>query len=213
MIELLCVIFISIPIIMVRWYKNRLLKGFLTLFSQFILLAFSIEITRTGFFSEPSKIPYLLFLGIFVSTGIVLFWKTPMALTMKRGVEAFLKEWSPELYEGIFSIKDEIVDIDKKIKELKRLRTQFPEQKQRINRAISEWTEIQVRLQKVLKETRHKIDDAYILYKLDEMKEQRKFEILKQELEKKASSTLAYAQSYADGLQTLVETSQVKHSD
>jgi len=198
-------LFCIIPVVMIRWDKNRFLKVFLTLLCQFTLLVIVVFSIDTSDTAEGQSLYYIIcivmFFGIFPSLGWVFFRKTRKTFKLKNKVEIFLKEWSPELYQEILSVKNEILKTDGKIKELQKLRHEFPEQKFKIDQSTSEWSQVHMRLQKALESIRDNVNSAYISNKLDEIKDRREFEDLKLELLENANSALMYAHSLRSTLE------------
>jgi hypothetical protein len=113
----------------------------------------------------------------------------------KNLVFSFLKEMNPELNRKNTKILAEISRADNNIQQLNDLRKNFPQQSAIINDKLNQWQTLRLQLNQVSKNIYYKVESAYVIYKMAEIRGKDKLSVISAELLKEANLALANAES------------------
>jgi len=113
----------------------------------------------------------------------------------KNLVFSFLKEMNPELNRKNTKILAEISRADHNIQQLNDLRRNFPQQSAIIDDKLNQWQTLRLQLNQVSKNIYHKVESAYVTYKMAEIQGKDKLSVISAELLKEANLALANAES------------------
>lgn len=145
--------------------------------------------------------------NMLVIVGIVFLSSTSVGLYMgyyysnERLVMSFLTEMNPELTQKTSQIKKEIALADDKIEQLQQLKKRFPNQEM-IDKTLAQWQTLRHQLKQVSKNLYHKLEGAYVAYKIDEIQGKKNFSFISQALLKEANAALVNAESTKSTIET-----------
>lgn len=106
----------------------------------------------------------------------------------------FIMDMNPELYQTTSKMREEIALADKKIQQLYDLKGNFPDQRNMINGAIKQWQTLRKQLVLTSDNINHKVEGAYVAYKIDEIQGRKKFGMMSQKLLEDSKTVLADAE-------------------
>ena len=135
---------------------------------------------------------FLLFLLIFVLVGCD---EPKEVVDAQREVNAFLLEINPELYQSLSKMRQERTLADKKIPLLHDLKDKYPNQREMIDKSLKQWQELRKNLDFTLNDISHKVEVAYVAYKIDEIQGRQKFSETAKALLTEANTVLANAET------------------
>jgi uncharacterized membrane protein YgaE (UPF0421/DUF939 family) len=100
----------------------------------------------------------------------------------KQMVSSFLKEMNPKLNQKIKKITEEIVLANNKIQQLQKLKAEYPNQRSMINKKLTQWHQLKGQLNQVSNRIFFKVERAYVIYKMAEIRGGDRFSLLSSKL-------------------------------
>jgi len=120
--------------------------------------------------------------------------ETGTKIDAQTELNMFIMDMNPELYQTTSKMREEIILADKKIQQLYDLKGMFPDQRDMINGAIKQWQTLRKQLVLTLDNINHKVEGAYVAYKIDEIQGRKKFGMMSQKLLEDSKTVLADAE-------------------
>ncbi len=113
----------------------------------------------------------------------------------KQMVASFLKEMNPKLNQKIKKITEEIVLANNKIQQLQALKAEYPNQQNMIHKKLNQWHQLKGQLNQVSNRIYYKVERAYVIYKIAEIRGGDRFSLLSTKLLTEANTALTMAES------------------
>ncbi len=113
----------------------------------------------------------------------------------KNLVFSFLKKMNPHLNRKNTKILEEIARADNNIQQLHNLRKKFPQQSGIIDEKLEQWQTLRDQLNQVSEDIYQKVADAYVMYKIAEIRGKDKLTLISTELLQEANLALTNAES------------------
>ena len=120
--------------------------------------------------------------------------ETEIKIDAQTELNVFIMDMNPELYQTTSKMREEIALADKKIQQLYDLKGMFPDQRNMINGAIKQWQTLRKQLVLTSGNINHKVEGAYVAYKIDEIQGRKKFSMMSQKLLEESKTVLADAE-------------------
>ena len=165
----------------------------LAFLAAFFLKHFVLK--KIVFFLMIVGIGSIIYAAIFASDWYQAHEVANQKREAKNQVFSFLKEMNPELNRKNSKILAEIARADNNIQQLYDLRKNFPQQRVLIDDKLNQWKALRVQLNQVSKSIYHKVESAYVTYKMAEIRGKDNLSVLSAELLKEANLALVNAES------------------
>jgi hypothetical protein len=105
----------------------------------------------------------------------------------------FTEKMAPELHSKMVSITSQIGNAESRIEKLRELERKFPGQRHLTVKAKEKWEVLRATLVSTLTRIENKTQEAYVLYKVDELQGRQSFERIKDKLIESANHALSAA--------------------